>query len=105
MKIQLILDAVRSHRLRISDHADEEATNDGLGLDFILASIERGEIIEDYPDDTPYPSCLVLGWDSTGRPIHSVWAYDESSAWVVLVTVYAPDPTRWVNWRERRPRS
>jgi Domain of unknown function (DUF4258) len=35
--------------------------------------IATGETIEDYPDDTPYPSRLVLGWNGR-RPIHVVVA-------------------------------
>jgi len=63
-----------------------------------------GEIIEEYPADKPYPSCLVFGRTGTGDPVHSVWAYNESTRWTVLITVYRPDATRWINWRERRRR-
>ena len=28
------------------------------------------EVIEDYPDDKYGPSCLLLGFTSTGRPLH-----------------------------------
>jgi hypothetical protein len=28
--------------------------------------IATGELVEDYPDDTPYPSRLVLGWHGSG---------------------------------------
>ena len=33
--------------------------------------LETGEAIEEYPDDTPYPSCLILGFYK-GRIIHIV---------------------------------
>ncbi|NMP23435.1 DUF4258 domain-containing protein [Sulfobacillus sp. DSM 109850] len=33
--------------------------------------IQSGTTIESYPEDTPYPSRLVLGWD---RPVHVVVA-------------------------------
>lgn len=35
--------------------------------------LATGEVIEDYPFDTPYPSRLVLGWRD-GRPLHVVAA-------------------------------
>ena len=105
MDIQAIIDAMRKRRIRITDHADEEATNDGLILDEIYESVLAGEVIEDYPTDKPYPSCLIFGLTTAGRPVHSVWAYDEESLWSVLVTVYVPDPAQWIDWRERRPRS
>jgi Domain of unknown function (DUF4258) len=34
-------------------------------------AIATGETVEDYPNDTPYPSRLVLAW-SGRRPIHVV---------------------------------
>jgi len=60
------------------------------------------QLIEDYPDDKPYPSCLICGMTFSGNPVHSVWAYNEENQWAVMVTVYRPDPDRWINWRERK---
>lgn len=97
-----IVAAVRDGRVRITDHADEEAQADRLSIDEVFHSTERGEIIEQYPDDRPYPSCLVYGGTERGDPVHSVWGYNPQNRWAVLITVYRPDPTRWVNWRQRR---
>ncbi len=65
----------------------------------------QGEIIEEYPEDKPYPSCLIYGDTFPGEPVHSVWAYNEANRWAVLITVYRPDPKRWINWRKRRPKN
>jgi len=102
--IQHIIEAIRHLRIRITDHADEEAQADRLSFDEIFFSVLQGEIIEEYPTDEPYPSCLVYGTSFTGEPIHSVWAYNPATMWAVLITVYRPDPTRWVDWRTRRQR-
>lgn len=102
MDIENIIDALRGNRIRISDHADEEAEADHLAFDEIYFSILHGEVIESYPTDKPYPSCLILGRSFAGDPIHTVWAYNKESSWAVLVTVYRPDPSRWINWRERK---
>jgi hypothetical protein len=103
MTIDEIVDAIRSNRLRITDHADEEAQADKLRFDEIFFSVFQGEIIEDYPHDKPYPSCLIYGDTFIGEPVHSVWAYNEDNRWAVLITVYRPDPDRWIDWRKRRP--
>jgi len=29
---------------------------------------------------------------------------NEDNRWAVLITVYRPDPERWMNWRTRRPK-
>jgi hypothetical protein len=42
-----------------------------ISAEDIRELLESGTIIEDYPDDTPYPSCLVSGKVS-GRALHCV---------------------------------
>lgn len=102
MNINNLINAIRNSRVRITNHADEEAADDNLSFEEIYFSVIHGNIIENYPDDFPYPSCLVLGKTFSGDPIHSVWAYNPSNEWAVLVTAYRPDPSRWVDWKERR---
>jgi hypothetical protein len=103
--LEEIIAAIRSNQLRITDHADEESQADKLTFDEIFFSVLQGEIIEEYPHDKPYPSCLIYGNTFTDEPVHSVWAYNEDNQWAVLITVYRPDPERWINWRERRTKS
>ena len=102
IKIEQIIDAIRGKRTRITDHADEEAAADQLKFEEIYSSVLQGELIQSYLDDKPYPSCLILGTAFGGDPIHSVWAYNAETSWAVLITVYRPDPSRWIDWRERR---
>lgn len=105
MKLNDLLDAIKNDRIRITDHADEEAHSDNLTFDEIIMSVIHGEIIEDYPTDKPYPSCLIHGQNFQGEPIHSVWAYNEENKWAVLITVYRPDPERWIDWKIRRKKN
>jgi len=102
MTIDEITEAIQSNRINVTRHAKQEAKNDSLTLDDILFSTYNGEIIADYSYDKPYPSCLIYGNTSLGEPVHSVWAYDSVNQIAILITVYRPDPTRWINWKERR---
>jgi hypothetical protein len=79
MDIENIVVSITNSQVRITDHADEEAVNDGLTFEEIYFSVMQGEIIEDYPNDKPYPSCLILGNNFSGEPIHSVWAYNSET--------------------------
>jgi hypothetical protein len=72
LKIEDIIHALKNNKIRITDHADEEAQADDLSFDEIFISVFKGEIIEDYPKDKPYPSCLVCGENINSEPIHSV---------------------------------
>jgi hypothetical protein len=102
MDITKIIEAIRANRIRITDHADEEAEADKLTFDEIYFSVLHGEVIENYPTEKPSPSCLIYGQTFSGDPVHSVWAYNESNKWAVLITVYRPDPNQWIDWRKRR---
>lgn len=79
MDIRNIIDAIRYNRIRITDHADEEAQAAHLSFDEIFFSVLHGEIIEDSHTDNPYPSCLIYGDSFAGEPIHSVWAYNPAT--------------------------
>jgi hypothetical protein len=63
--------------------------------------IATGEIVEDYPDDTPYPSRLVLGWNGQ-RPLHVVIADNADDKENIVITVYEPDSTEWESDFKRR---
>ena len=55
MQLDDVIEAVLNNRVRITDHADEEAQADSLGFSEIYFSVLHGEIIEDYPNDKPFP--------------------------------------------------
>jgi len=60
----------------------------------IEVSIENGEIIEEYLNDKPYPSFLILHYIN-GKPIHVVSSFDKDSETVYLITAYFPDISIW----------
>ena len=102
IRLEAIIGSIRSNRIRITDHADEEAHNDRLSFNEILPSISAGETIEQYPEDRPYPSCLILSKNARGEPIHTVWAHNSETRSSVLITVYRPDPKKWIDGKTRR---
>ena len=63
--------------------------------------LENGTVIEDYPNDFPYPSFLVLGWIFS-RPVHVVSAMNNDDKETIIVTVYEPDSQLWENDFTRR---
>ena len=60
----------------------------GIEIEQGRQAILCGEIIEEYPDDYPYLSCLLLG-----NGLHVVAGLGDGRLW--LVTVYIPDPAKW----------
>ena len=53
----------------------------------LYEAICRGEVIEMYPDDTPYPSVLIFGRTNANRPLYTVCAYDGDGGRTIIVTV------------------
>jgi hypothetical protein len=58
-------------------------------------------VIEDYPDDKYSPSCLLLGFTQTGRPLHIQVSLAETKL-VRVITIYEPAPNEWINYSQRR---
>jgi Domain of unknown function (DUF4258) len=103
IELDELVGAIVSGDVIPSKHSLDEAADDNLVLGEIYDSvIESGELIEDYPDAYPAPSCLILGFNTVGDPIHSVWSYDPIRRRAKLITVYRPDSERWINWRIRK---
>jgi hypothetical protein len=68
----------------------------------VMSVVESGNIIAEYPNDTPYPSYLLNGIVDN-RHLHLVVAVDNSNNSCYIVTVYIPDPNQWTdNYQARR---
>ena len=102
MNLEELKFAIFSKGIIITFHAEEEMVEDELTLEDVKHSMNNSQIIEEYPTSKPLPSCLVLSFTEDHTPIHTVWGYDELTKRAVLVTVYRPDPKRWVEYRKRR---
>ena len=102
IEIEAIIESIKAKRIRITDHADEEADNDRISLVEAFETISTGEIIEQYPDDKPYASCLIFSKLENGDPIHTVWALNRETNSSVLITIYRPDPRIWIDGKIRR---
>lgn len=90
-----------SVRLVFRRHAYERMSARRITENDIQAALSSGEIIEDYPDDTPYPSRLILG-RSGGRSIHVVIAENKAENEAIVITVYEPDRDKWDQDLKRR---
>jgi hypothetical protein len=64
------------------------------GAAAVRGVVRFGEVIEDYPDDTPFPSFLLLG-SVAGESLHVVVARDPGDGRCYIVTLYWPDPELW----------
>ncbi len=82
-------------------HAVERMFQHGIDEEDIRHVLKNGETIKSYPDDTPYPSRLVLGW-LDARPVHVVAADDVEGGSTFVITVYEPDLELWESGFRRK---
>jgi len=100
------LDEIRDRILRRQYEWSRHAVDQSVIRDISVGEVEeairnRSEVIEDYPDDKYGPSCLILGFTNTGRPLHIQCSYP-SRPLVKIVTLYQPDPNLWIDLRIRK---
>lgn len=82
------------HSIIYSDHSVMQMFKRNIQLSEVQLVLNSGIIIQNYPDDKPFPSSLILGF-ADGKPIHLVVAFNELEASCIIVTAYHPDQKIW----------
>lgn len=70
--VEKIRSAFRSNFVFYTTHSREKMESEEFGIISdaeIFEAVLSAEIIEEYPNDRPYPSCLLLGTTSTKKCI------------------------------------
>lgn len=81
-------------RIIFSGHAVQRMFSRGISSDEVNDVIQKGEKIAEYPDDIPYPSCIMLGF-VRDIPVHVVLGIDREQKTGIVITAYVPSPTLW----------
>lgn len=85
----------KQEKVIITIHAQERLRQRGIKAKDVRNCIMTGEIIEQYPEDFPFPSCLIFGCSVSGKILHVV-ASDEGSG-SRIITAYFPDNVKFEN--------
>ena len=93
MDINMIKSLCQDATIEVTQHILMRCQQRKISYAEIKEVIKNGEIIEEYPDDYPHPSCLIFGMTINGRKIHVVVGIGENKLW--LITAYEPDPLQW----------
>lgn len=89
-------------KFEFSRHAVDQSILRSISVEEIKEMLTREpEIIEDYPNDKYGPSCLILGFTKQRRPLHIQCSYP-SRPNLKIITLYEPDPEKWINFKKRR---
>ena len=77
----------------VTIHASERLKERGIKMREIKEAVRNGEIIEQYPEDFPFPSCLILGITIQNKYLHVVLSDDGEKS--QLITAYYPSKEKW----------
>ena len=100
-----VIDCFKNGKVFYTFHARKEMEAEGLGAikeAEVYEAVLNGEIIENYPDDEPYPSCLIFGATERGRPLHIVCAFAADEDTAIVITAYQPDEKLWIDFKRRK---
>jgi len=97
--IDIIRKFAGTNAIEFTFHARDKMYVRGIKSADVKQTLLKGEIIEEYLDDKPYPSFLLCAkFDE--KYLHVVCAV----AWeqVFIITAYYPDENIWLNPRKRK---
>ncbi len=88
-------------RIELTIHSFKRIVERNISKREIAEAAWNAVVIEDYPTDKYYPSCLLLGFTMAGRPLHLQPSRMDGDE-VRLVTLYEPNDDEWVDNYSRR---
>lgn len=84
-------------------HAIQRIFQRTVSVKNISLALQLGETIEDYSEEMPEPTKLILGFQGK-RPFHVVVSENQKTNEATIITVYIPDPEKWSkDFKSRRP--
>lgn len=96
-KVALQIEALRrlctNETIIMTAHVIKRCKERSIDSDSIINVIMHGEILKQYEDDKPFPSCLLLGMSINGRYLHVVVASDNIN--LHIITAYYPNADEW----------
>ncbi len=79
---------------KFTRHAVQQMFARSITVEMVKKVIQEGKLIENYPEDKPYSSILMLGFYKS-EPIHVVVAVDKKDFTCIVITTYVPDANKW----------
>lgn len=101
MDIEILKGLVQDNKIKWSVHCLERMGERDISRDDVKNCICNGEVIEDYPDDFPYPSCLVFGYTVVNNILHVVVGTNGKE--LFIITSYFPNSDKFeIDMKTRR---
>ena len=92
LNIEILRSLCRNDKIKWTLHALSRMRERKILSEMVTDAILTGEIIKQYVDDKPYPSCLIFNNNYTA-PLHVVASTNGDS--VFIITEYVPTTDEW----------
>jgi hypothetical protein len=93
MNFKDLQELFEARKIKWSAHCLERMQERDISRADVKNCIMHGEIIEDYPDDFPHPSCLIFGSKVNNTVIHVVAGTDGND--IYIITAYYPNTVKF----------
>jgi uncharacterized DUF497 family protein len=93
MQLDKLQKLYNEHKIKWSTHCLARMQERDISIEDVDNCINSGEIIEDYPNDFPHPSCLVFGYTRNNQVIYVVAGTDNN--YVYIITAYYPNTDKF----------
>ncbi|MDO5773818.1 MAG: DUF4258 domain-containing protein [Spirochaetales bacterium] len=93
INLKKIQELCKEHKIRWTRHILTRLIQRGISQTDVENAIMNGRIIEQYADDYPVPSCLILGKTEANRSLHICCSSNEEYIW--MITAYYPSSESW----------
>ena len=103
LSLEKVRAAAAAGRIKWRYHALQRARQRGITRQQAKEVIQIGEIIEEHPDEEPFPKCLLMAEIQPGKPLYVSLVYDEAEDYVYILTVHWLDPNKWDDPWTRKP--
>lgn len=107
LKEERIRKLAANDRLAFKSHTALRMRQRRISSDEVKEALQNCKIIENYPNDYPFPSGLVVGYTRKKRAIHAVVVIDDQNkeeGMLWIITVYEPNILEWQEGFEKRRR-
>ena len=93
LNINTIKQMIKDGKIRWTNHVIVRLFQRNISQEDIEKALLNGEIIEEYENDYPYPSCLVYGKSFNNEVLHIVCGANKTELWII--TAYYPNNEKW----------
>ena len=93
LNINIIKQLIKNQKIRWTNHVMIRLLQRNITQNDVENALLNGEIIEEYEDSYPYPSCLVYGINLNDKVLHIVCGSNGEELWII--TAYYSDNIEW----------